>query len=74
MSDFHCATGDWYKSAVFSCQESCARVESVAPNYSVPLHNLRCYNTQNKELVCLYMPNRTIGVVSLAGHYMAVIS
>ena len=32
------------KSAVFSCQGSCVRVESVAPSYSVPLHNLCCYN------------------------------
>ena len=50
------------------------RVESDAPNYSVLSHNLHCYNTQNKQQVCYYKPNRTNDVVLLAGHCMAFAS
>ena len=76
MSDFHCAIGDWYKRVQFPYAKNRAgeSIESGVPNYSVTLHNIRCYNTQNKQLVYLYIPNLTIGVVSLAGHYMAVAS
>ena len=62
------------KSAVFSYQGLYVRVECDIPNYSVLSHNLHCYNTQSKQQVCCYMPNRTTDVVSLAGHCMAFAS